>query len=182
MNDYAQKETKQKNGGFTMFKKIRKQLKNEKGLTLVELLAVIVILGIIAAIAVPAIGNIITNSKYNAAKADALNVLNAAQMYYLDNPDGEESEGSSAGEKTDASVSIEGLEKAGYLESMGVFEEKKGNVKVTLATPHAFASSNATVEFSNGKNIDFGNATIDLINKDNEKGSKINSTHKIVEE
>ena len=72
-----------------MIKNMRKQLKNEKGLTLVELLAVIVILAIIAAIAIPAIGNIITNSKYNAVKADALNVLNAGKLYYLDNPEGE---------------------------------------------------------------------------------------------
>ena len=42
-----------------MFKNMKKQLNNEKGLTLIELLAVIVILAIIAAIAVPAIGNII---------------------------------------------------------------------------------------------------------------------------
>ena len=46
-----------------MFKNMKKQLNNEKGLTLIELLAVIVILAIIAAIAVPAIGNIINNSK-----------------------------------------------------------------------------------------------------------------------
>ncbi len=39
-----------------MKKFLQKRLKNEKGLTLVELLAVIVILGIIAAIAVPSIG------------------------------------------------------------------------------------------------------------------------------
>ena len=55
-----------------MKKFLQKRLKNEKGLTLVELLAVVVILGIIAAIAVPSIGNIIENSKYNAVKADAL--------------------------------------------------------------------------------------------------------------
>lgn len=36
--------------------KIKKLLKNQKGFTLVELLAVIVILGIIAAIAIPSIG------------------------------------------------------------------------------------------------------------------------------
>ena len=46
-----------------MKKLLQKRLKNEKGLTLVELLAVIVILGVIAAIAVPSIGNIIENSR-----------------------------------------------------------------------------------------------------------------------
>ena len=38
-----------------------KQLKDERGLTLVELLVVVVILGIIAAIAVVAIGGMIEN-------------------------------------------------------------------------------------------------------------------------
>ena len=37
-------------------KKLVKRLKDQKGMTLVELLAVIVILGIIAAIAIPSIG------------------------------------------------------------------------------------------------------------------------------
>ena len=46
-----------------MIKKMRERLTNQKGLTLIELLAVIVILGIIAAIAIPSIGNIIQNSK-----------------------------------------------------------------------------------------------------------------------
>ena len=46
--------------------------KNQKGLTLIELLAVIVILGIISAIAVPAIGGIIEGSK---DQADAANVI-----------------------------------------------------------------------------------------------------------
>ena len=49
-----------------MKKFLQKRLKNEKGLTLVELLAVIVILGIIAAIAVPSIGNIVENSRVKA--------------------------------------------------------------------------------------------------------------------
>ncbi|WP_099352108.1 prepilin-type N-terminal cleavage/methylation domain-containing protein [Fredinandcohnia onubensis] len=60
-----------------MFKKV---LKNQKGLTLIELLAVIVILGIIAAIAVPAIGNVINNTKLDAVKADALQVLESSNL------------------------------------------------------------------------------------------------------
>ena len=67
-----------------MFKKV-KHLKNEKGLTLIELLAVIVILAIIAAIAIPAIGNIIDNQRIKAVKADAANIISAANIYYADN-------------------------------------------------------------------------------------------------
>ena len=63
---------------------LKKRLGNEKGLTLIELLAVIVILAIVAAIAVPAIGNIIENSRVKAIKADAANIINAAQIYYTD--------------------------------------------------------------------------------------------------
>ncbi|HWL13758.1 MAG TPA: prepilin-type N-terminal cleavage/methylation domain-containing protein, partial [Ureibacillus sp.] len=63
-----------------MFKTMNKRIKNEKGLTLIELLAVIVILAIVAAIAVPAIGNIIENSKIKALKSDAANIISAAAM------------------------------------------------------------------------------------------------------
>ncbi|SOC38261.1 type IV pilus assembly protein PilA [Ureibacillus acetophenoni] len=63
---------------------LNKRLNNEKGLTLIELLAVIVILAIVAAIAVPAIGNIIENSRIKALKSDAVTIINAAQIYYTD--------------------------------------------------------------------------------------------------
>lgn len=60
---------------------IKQRIKNEKGLTLIELLAVIVILGIIAAIAIPSISGIIQNSKEDAVRADAITILNAAKNY-----------------------------------------------------------------------------------------------------
>ena len=56
-------------------------LKNKKGVTLVELLAVIVIMGIIAAIAVPAIGGLIKNSERKAAETEYANLLDAARLY-----------------------------------------------------------------------------------------------------
>lgn len=64
-----------------MIQKMGKRLKDQRGLTLIELLAVIVILGIIAAIAIPSIGNIIAKSKFDASKADAIQILNAADLY-----------------------------------------------------------------------------------------------------
>lgn len=64
-----------------MKKYLQQKLNNEKGMTLIELLAVIVIIAIIAAIAVPAIGNIIDNSRHGAAKSDVLNALAAASLY-----------------------------------------------------------------------------------------------------
>jgi type IV pilus assembly protein PilA len=67
-----------------MFKKA-KVLKNEKGLTLIELLAVMVILGIIAAIAIPAIGGIIQNSREDAVKSDAIAILEAAKLAVASN-------------------------------------------------------------------------------------------------
>ncbi|GKW46810.1 prepilin-type N-terminal cleavage/methylation domain-containing protein [Planococcus sp. NCCP-2050] len=90
-----------------MKKFIQKKLKDQKGLTLIELLAVIVIIAIIAAIAIPAIGNIIDNSRKDALISDAQNVLSAANLYFADN-----------GEKT--TVSLSELEATGgYLETSG---------------------------------------------------------------
>lgn len=56
-------------------------LRSKRGVTLVELLAVIVILGIIAAIAVPTIGGLIERQRQNAAEATFTSVQEAARLY-----------------------------------------------------------------------------------------------------
>lgn len=54
---------------------------NNKGVTLIELLIVIVVLGIISAFAIPAVGTIIENTNKDAILADAIAIENAAKLY-----------------------------------------------------------------------------------------------------
>lgn len=62
-------------------KKAIQRLKNERGLTLVELLAVIVILAIVMIIAFVFIGGIIENSKKDAHVSNAQQIIAAAKLY-----------------------------------------------------------------------------------------------------
>lgn len=62
-------------------KKTIQRLKNERGLTLVELLAVIVILAIIAIIAFVFIGGVIENSKKDAHISNAQQIISAAKLH-----------------------------------------------------------------------------------------------------
>lgn len=67
-----------------MRNKIKQLLKKEEGFTLVELLAVIVILGFILVIAVPGIGKVISNSKTKTAENEEALVIDAAKLYFID--------------------------------------------------------------------------------------------------
>lgn len=63
---------------------LKKMLNGKKGLTLVELLAVLVILGIVAAIAVPTIGSTIENSRKKADLGTYNLIVDAAIRYSLE--------------------------------------------------------------------------------------------------
>jgi len=70
--------------------KIKNFLTNQRGLTLVELLAVVVILAIVSSIATVSIGRVIQNAREDAVRADAIQILNAAELYVSQGGDDEE--------------------------------------------------------------------------------------------
>ena len=92
-----------------MFKFFRKQLKNQKGFTLVELMVVVVIIGILIAIAVPAYNKVTGNAEAKACQANQRTIEGAIRMYNAD------SETATDEKITTGKVNLDVLVKAGYL-------------------------------------------------------------------
>lgn len=97
--------------------------KNQEGFTLIELMIVIAIIGILAAIAIPNFISYRKRSYNTAANADIKNLYTAAQAYYTDSP---------AGEPT-----LDDLKAYGFRQTQDV------TVNVTAATQDNFAATTA---------------------------------------
>lgn len=100
-----------------MMRQHLKQMKNEKGMTLVELLAVLVILGIIAAIAIVMIGNVIEKSRDKANANEALSIINAAKMAYSNSEYGQGSNAKNYDPNTATTFTYKMEDLTAYLDS-----------------------------------------------------------------
>lgn len=102
-----------------MRNKIRQIMNKEEGFTLVELLAVIVILGIIVAIAIPSIGGIVNRAETKAAAAEQELVVDAARLYVTEK----------GIEGTTENLTVKQLIEAGFLEDITDGAETDPTVK-----------------------------------------------------
>lgn len=113
----------------------------EEGFTLVELLAVIVILGIILAIAIPSVGNVVNKARSNANDAEQQLAVDAGRLYFIaEEPVGED------GKPVDE-IPVQDLINKGYLEPRGKEEtveklvKKHGEAKVTRTANDSAATT-----------------------------------------
>jgi type IV pilus assembly protein PilA len=136
-------ENKQFEGFKAQKMSFREVMKNEKGLTLIELLAVIVIIAIIAAIAIPSIGSILEKTRINAHRSNAHMAIDAARLYVAN--EGVTLVGSTA----TLDLSLTDLNTKGYLELIPKDPSDKPNIYVAgaaaaTASPVVAAAANSS--------------------------------------
>ena len=133
---------------------------NKKGFTLVELIVVIAIMAILAAVLVPTVVNKINDAKVSAAKSDLSTVANAIQSEIISITTGSAADGNKyvAG---DADGKVTGVKTPKAADAANVQEDGKVTIEYKVATatdPATFVithkdltGKNYTVDATDGK-------------------------------
>lgn len=118
---------------------LNKLMKSKKGFTLIELIVVIAILGILAAVLVPSIGNYVDKSKEGVALSEAASFRSAAHLAHME----------ASLPQVPAKTFDDFMAEAG-------FEPGTGNGQYTGLAWDGNILTTATYKASNGKTCTFG--------------------------
>lgn len=94
----------------------------QKGVSLIELLIVIIVLGIIASISVAAVGQIVENTRVDADEANAVRLNQATRLFHVSNPEREDFSDNSNTSKELMTI----LNETGFIDKMVEPQTKDG--------------------------------------------------------
>jgi len=137
-----------------------KQL-NKKGTSLVELIAVIIIMGIIAGIAIPTTIAVINRQKQNAANNSAKNVMAAAETVLMEvaaNPSDKPNYVLTGSGDQKYTVTVKALADNGELKSNPLEGDNKDTIYIWINANNKCFWSTDTLEI-NGKTVSVDNGT-----------------------
>ncbi len=116
-------------------------LKNNKGLTLVELLAVVVIMGVLSSIAVTSVSKLLSRSAENYYKEQEDNVALAAKSYMNDHRNNLPFK---TGYDNSVTITLEILQETGYIKTV---KDKSGNT-CSASDSYVTITKNSTEDYT----------------------------------